>query len=127
MLDIRIRTSDTGPIALPDVRDVITDVAHQWTAEVVARTRSGRDVNGRALRAKRDGSRSTLTDSGAMLRSFGPARIDSDGFTLAPAGRRNATVAHVNQARGRKWIAVNDRQISDARRQVADAIQRDTK
>ena len=123
MLDIRIRTSDTGPIALPDVRDVITDVAHQWTAEVVARTRSGRDASGRALRAKRDGSRSTLTDSGRMLRSFGPTRVDSDGFSLAPGRGRDATVAYVNEARGRRWVGVDDRQTSDARDRVAAALQ----
>ena len=123
MLNVNIRTSDTGPVTLPNLRDVIADVADTWTREVIGRTRSGRDVNGRALRPKRDGGRSTLTDSGRMLASFGPARIDSDGFTLAPGRGRDATVAYVNQARGRRWVGVDDRQISDARQQVADAIQ----
>ena len=119
--------TDTGPIVLPDVRDVIADVAHQWTAEVVARTRSGRDASGKALRPKQDGGRSTLTDSGRMLRSFGPVRIDSDGFTLAPARGRDATVAFVNQHRGRRWVGVTPDQIADARAAVVEALQQGTK
>ena len=44
--------TDTGPIRLPNLRDVLTDVADTWTREVVDRTRSGKDADGRALRRR---------------------------------------------------------------------------
>ena len=123
MLNVKINVRDTGPIDLPgDLRPVLDDIAAGWTREVIARTKSGRDADGRAMRLKRDGSRSTLNDSGRMLRSLRPT-VHDRGFAIAPTGRRNATVAAVHQASGRAWIGADDRQIDEARDAVVTHLQ----
>ena len=122
MLHISVTTSDTGPVSLPDLRGVLDTIAGDWTDQIKRRTASGRDVDGRALRPKRDGTRSTLTDSGALLRSLTPD-VGDRGFKLAPTGRRNLTVGAIHQASGRRWAGASPDQIEDARRAVVDALQ----
>ena len=118
-----MRITDTGPITLGgDLRGLLEDISDTWTSQIQQRTRSGRDADGRAMRLKRDGSRSTLHDSGRMLRSLRPT-VHDRGFKIAPTGRRNATVAAIHQASGRAWIGADDRQIDEARAAVADALQ----
>ena len=124
-MQIKVSVTDTGPVNLPgDLRGVLENVADDWSREVVERTRSGRDATGRALRRKRDGSVSRLTDTGRMLRSFGPRHVDEGGFVLGPSRGRNATIAYVNQARGRKWIGASDEQVQAARDAIARAVER---
>ena len=113
-----------GPVTFPSLRDVVSDIASDWTTQIQQRTRSGIDASGRRFRPRKDGSASTLTASGRMVRSFRPTRVDEDGFTLAPGRGRDATVAYVNQARGRRWIAATPDQISDARDRVAGALRK---
>ena len=121
MLKISVR--DSGAIDLPgDLRPVLDDIARQWTAEVVARTRSGRDADGKTMRPRRDGTRATLHDSGAMLASL-QADVGDRGFKIAPAGRRNVIVAAVHQATGRRWAGASEDQIEDARAAVVEALQ----
>ena len=97
-------------------------IARDLAAGVRRRTESGRDVNGRAFRRKRrDGSPSTLTDSGRMVESFRPQTVSETGFTLAPTGRRNVIVGAAHQSRGRRWVGADERQIEAAREQIADA------
>ena len=98
MLDIRIRTSDTGPVRLPNLRGVLDDIASDWTTEIRQRTRSGRDADGRQMRRRADGSVSRLHDSGAMLGSLRPTTVDDRGFQIAPTGARNAIVARTHAA-----------------------------
>ena len=126
MLDIRIRTSDTGPVNLPDLRPVLDDISTTWRSEIIARTRSGRGADGRAMRRRADGSTSRLHDTGEMLGSL-RAVVDDRGFTIAPTGRRNTIVARTHQRTRRQFMGADEQQISDARQAVADAIQGDTK
>lgn len=122
MLNVTIRTHDTGPINLPDLRPALDTIADTWTHEIASRTRSGRGVTGRALRRKRDGSPSTLTDTGALLASLRPT-VDGKGFRIRPTGRRNLTIGAIHQATGRKWAGASAEQIDSARRAVVEAIQ----
>ena len=121
MLHITIR--DTGPVDLPgDLRSTLDDIASDWTAQIRQRTRSGKGVDGRQMRRKRDGSVARLHDTGAMLASL-QADVHDSGFRLAPTGRRNRTVAAIHQASGRRWAGADERQIEDARAAVVEALQ----
>ena len=123
MLSVKINVRDSGPIAIPgDLRPVLDDIARQWTAEIVARTRSGRGADRRAMRRRADGSVSRLHDSGAMLNSLRPT-VSDRGFKIAPAGRRNRTIAAIHQATGRRWAGASPDQIADARAAVVEALQ----
>ena len=126
MLHVRISTTDTGgPAGLDplDLRATLDDVASTWTTEIRDRTRSGRGADGRAMRPRRDGSRSTLHDTGAMLASLRPQTVTDSGFVLGLTGRRNNTVGAIHQATGRRWAGASPDQIEDARRAVVDALQ----
>ncbi len=123
---ISVSATSTAPLsdALPlrrGLRSVMPGVAADMSRSIRQRTESGRDVSGRPFRRKKDGSRSTLQDSGRMVESFRPTEIRADGFTVAPTGKRNRAVAHVHQATGRRWIGADDRQIDAARERVAEA------
>ena len=118
---ISIRTTDTGRVELPDLRPALDTIAADWTRGIQDRTRRGRDARGVPFRPKRDGSPSRLIDSGRMVGSL-RADVGDKGFRLAPAAGRDATVAAINEARGRTFVAASERQIEDARRAVVDAL-----
>ncbi len=127
MLNVTIRTSDTGPIDLPgDLRSTLDGIADDWTREIRQRTRSGKGADGRQMRRKADGSPATLRDSGEMLRSL-QADVGDRRFEIAPTGARNIVVARTHQRTGRRFMGADERQIADARQTVADALQRDRK
>ena len=121
VLDIRIRTSDTGPVRLPNLRGVLDDIASDWTTEIRQRTRSGRDADGRQMRRRADGSVSRLHDSGKMLASLRPT-VDDRGFKIAPTGTRNAIVARTHARSRRQFMGADEQQIADARDRVAAAL-----
>ena len=127
MLDIRIRTSDTGPVRLPNLRGVLDDIASDWTTEIRQRTRSGRDADGRQMRRRADGSVSRLHDSGKMLASLRPTTVDDRGFKIAPTGTRNVIVARTHQRSRRTFMGASPDQIEDARAAVVEALQQGTK
>ena len=105
-----MRITDTGPIDLPLADGVARElprIAESWVQHVQSRTRSGVDADGRRFPPKAGGGASNLHESGAMVQSFRVQRLDTNGFRLAPTGRRNLAVAHIHQARGRKWIGVD--------------------
>ena len=85
MLRINVNVHDPGgPHDLPlDLRDVLTDVAADWTREIRDRTRAGRDATGRQMRPRADGSPATLTDTGRTLASLQPD-VHEGGFRLLP-------------------------------------------
>ena len=104
MLNVAINVRDTGPVTLTgDLRGLLEDIADTWTSQIQQRTRSGRDADGRPMRKKRDGSRSTLHDSGQMLGSL-RADVGDRGFKIAPTGaakhRRRRTSSAQRQAMG---------------------------
>ena len=123
MLRINVTTSDTGPVNLPgNLRPVLDTIAADWRSEIIARTPSGKGADGRQMRRRADGTVSRLHDTGAMLASL-QADVGDRGFSIAPTGRRNRTIAAVHQATGRRWAGADERQIADARRAVVDALQ----
>ena len=89
------------------------------------RTLDGRDVAGRTFPPKADGSPSTLRDTGAMVESFRPERLDKRGFVLAPASRAERRRAALHQlGRGvpeRRWVGLDARQVDEAVEAVATA------
>ena len=107
------------------LRRVLPDLATDLARGVRDRTADGRDVAGRSFAPKADGSRSTLRDTGAMVESFRPVRVDDRGFVLAPAGRQERRKAYMHQTgRGvpeRRWIGVDARQLDEAVERVATA------
>ena len=96
-------------------------LAADMASDIRRRTRQGRDVAGRRLRPKKDGTASTLQDTGKMVGSFRPQTVTDTGFVLAPTGRRNRKVAAIHQNTGRPWIGVGDRAIEEARERIATA------
>ena len=107
------------------LRDALPDLASDLARGVRERTAGGRDVAGRSFAPKRDGSRSTLRDTGRMVESFRPVRVDERGFVLAPAGREERKRAALHQlGRGvpeRRWVGVDARQVDEAVERVTDA------
>jgi len=123
VLRVNVNVRDSGPLDLPgDLRSTLDSIAGDWTREIASRTRSGRDVAGRALRRKVDGTVSRLHDSGAMLASL-KAEVDDRGFTIAPTGARNTVVARTHQRTRREFLGADERQIEDAKRTIVDALQ----
>ena len=96
-------------------------LADHMAGDIRRRTASGRDAAGRRLRPKKDGTASTLQDTGKMVGSFRPQTVTDTGFVLAPTGRRNRKVAAIHQNTGRPWIGVTDRAIEEARERIATA------
>ncbi len=96
-------------------------IAADLAGDIRRRTASGRDVSGKPFRPKRDGSRSTLQDSGRMVRSLRPVQVTDRGFVLAPVGKRNQRIGALAHQRGRRWVGASDRQIDEARERIADA------
>ena len=89
-MKLRMRVETSAPLAevLPlrdGLRRVLPDLASDLARGVRERTLDGRDVAGPGRSPKADGSRSTLRDTGAMVRSFQPVRVTDTGFVLAPA------------------------------------------
>ena len=103
------------------LRAALPGIANDLAGGIRRRTASGRDVNGRRLRPKKDGTPSNLTDSGKMLRSFRPVQIDDRSFTLAPVGKRNQRVGALAHQRGRRWVGASDRQLDEATARIATA------
>ena len=114
------RLSEVLPLR-DGLRAELPGIANDLAGGIRRRTASGRDVAGRPLRPKKDGSRSTLQDTGAMLRSFRPVQVDDRSFTLAPVGKRNQRIASLAHQRGRRWAGADDRQIDEATARIADA------
>ena len=119
---------DTLPLR-DGLRATLPDVATDLARSVRDRTLDGRDVAGRTFAAKADGSRSTLRDTGAMVRSFGPERVMDTGFTLAPARSERRKAALHQLGRGvpeRRWVGLDARQVDEAvERAVSAEIPRD--
>ena len=123
---ISISATTSAPLreALPlrsGLRAALPDIAAGMARGIRDRTEGGRDVAGKPFRRKRDGSPSTLRDTGRMVESFQPTEVTDKGFTLAPTGKRNRAIAHIHQATGRRWVGADDRQVDEARERVAEA------
>lgn len=123
---ITVSATSSPPLAetLPlrrGLRAALPGVAGDMAASIRRRTESGRDVNGRPLQRKADGSPSNLIDTGRMVESFRPQAVTDTGFTLSPTGKRNRAIAHIHQATGREWIGADDKQIDAARESIAEA------
>ena len=115
------RLSEVLPLR-DGLRSALPGIAADLAGDIRRRTASGRDVSGKPFRPKRDGKRSTLQDTGAMVRSLRPVQIDDRSFTLAPQGRRNQRVAAVAHQRGRRWVGADAQQVSDARERVIESM-----
>ena len=125
-MKIRVSTRLSEPLAtaLPLRRGLAAELprlAADLAGDIRRRTASGRDVSGKPFRPKRDGSRSTLQDTGRMVRSLRPVQVTDRGFTLAPTGKRNQRVGALAHQRGRRWVGASDRQIDEATARIADA------
>ena len=127
---IRIQIDVGRPLAetLPlrrGLRATLPDLATDLARGVRERTADGRDVTGRTFAPKADGSASTLRDTGCMVESFRPVRVDERGFVLAPASRAERRKAALHQlGRGvpeRRWVGVDARQVDEAVERVTDA------
>ena len=114
------RLSEVLPLR-DGLRSALPGIAADLAAGIRRRTASGRDVSGKPFRPKKDGSQSTLQDTGAMVRSLRPVQIDDRSFTLAPVGKRNQRVGALAHQRGRRWVGADDRQIDKATARIADA------
>ena len=124
MLNVRINVNDSGsPAGLDplDLSGVLDTIATTWREEIRSRTRSGRGADGREMRRRSDGSRTTLDDTGAMLASL-RADVDDTGFRLQPVGKRNTIIARTHMRTGRRFMGASDEQIDAARQQVVDAL-----
>ncbi len=99
----------------------LPSIADDMARGIRRRTESGRDVAGRRFKPKKDGKPSNLRDTGRMLRSFRPVKVDDRSFTLAPTGKRNQRVGAVAHQRGRRWVGADDRQIDEATARIANA------
>ena len=127
-VDIKMRTTvtrstfpDEGAVAR-EVRDLSGDLSR----EIRQRTSSGRDVSGGVFEPKEDGSRSTLEESGDMIRSFRPAGVTEKGFTLQPSRKQSYKALIHQTGRGRfprrLWIGMSPSQIARARDRVTRAL-----
>ena len=96
-------------------------LAADMAGDIRRRTRQGRDAAGRRLRPKKDGTASTLQNTGRMVGSFRPQTVTDTGFVLAPTGRRNRKVAAIHQNTGRPWIGVTNAAVERARERIAEA------
>ena len=114
------RLSEVLPLR-DGLRSALPGIANDLAGGIRRRTASDRDVSGQRFRPKRDGTPSTLQDSGRMLRSFRPVQIDDRSFTLAPVGKRNQRVAALAHQRGRRWAGADETQIDAARERIAEA------
>lgn len=120
--------TDTGwPAGLerPDLSSTLQTIADDWTGSVKARTAAGRDLDGRQFARRRDGSASTLRDTGQMMRAFGVLDVDDRRFVLGlrdRASRRKAYFAqHGAHGRRRSFLGVSDEAVEDARQTIATA------
>ncbi len=123
---VSVTATSTAPLseALPlrrGLRAVMPGVAADMSRSIRQRTEGGRDVAGRPFRRKKDGSRSTLQDTGAMVKSLKPRQVTDRGFTLKPTGRRNERIAALAHQTGRRWVGASERQIDAAREKVTEA------
>ena len=96
-------------------------LAERVARHVRKRTAAGLDVNGRPFKPRADGTPSRLTESGDMIESFQPRRVDDRGFTLAPSGA-TAKRAYVHQATGRQWVGVEESVIEQHIEELTDAL-----
>ena len=103
------------------LRSELPRLADDLARDIRRRTEGGRGVAGRRLRRKKDGTASTLQDSGKMVESFRPQTVTDRGFVLAPTGRRNRQIAAIHQNTGRPWIGVTDAAVERARERIAEA------
>ena len=90
----------------------------EWVAEWVAlqvreRTARGLDVDGQPFESKRDGSPSTLQDTGRMVDGFRPLRVTDTGFVCGIRDRKLRARARMHQDGigalfRREWVGVDD-------------------
>ena len=123
----RMSVSSSAPLrdVLPLRRGLaaaLPAIAADLARGIRRRTEAGRDVSGRPLRPKRDGSASTLHDSGRMVASLRPTQIGERSFTLAPTGRRNQRVAALAHQTGRRWVGADETQIDAATERVTESM-----
>ena len=123
-----MRITDTGPIDLPLDRGIARElprIADEWVDAIRDRTRRGVAADGSRFPARKDGSPSTLHQTGAMLAGFGVQRIDSGGFRLAPDRKQQHKALHHQRGSGnaprRAWVGVEADLIEAARQRVIEA------
>ena len=130
VMPIRMRVKLSPPLAetLPlrtGLRRELPSISDDLAGDIRHRTEGGRDAHGRRFARRRDGSPSNLIDSGDMVRSFRPVRVDDRGFVLAPTGRRERQKAYFHMTgRGgkkREWVGLDRRQIDQAVQDIAEA------
>ena len=115
------RLSEVLPLR-DGLRAELPRLAADLAGDIRRRTASGRDVSGRPFRPKKDGSRSTLQDSGRMVRSLRPVQVTDRGFVLAPVGKRNQRIGAVSHQRGRRWVGASDAQVTEATERITEAM-----